>query len=112
MKISRAEYDGRLIEQSPTIDDSIIKQFKSTFKKTTVRVPDTCNGLHPCKIYERSEEEKMEEIMANAEKLLSQRKAKKWESVMPKIKDASHSIKHTDAKHESKKEIDALHSMN
>lgn len=110
LKISRAEYD-RLIEQSPTIDDSIIKQFKSTFKKTLVRVPDTCNGLHPCKIYERSEEEKMEEIMANAGKLLSQRKAKKWESVMPKIKDASHSIKHTDAKHESKKEIDALHSM-
>lgn len=110
LKVSRAEYD-RLIEQSPTIDDSIIKQFKSTFKKIDVRVPDTCNGLHPCKIYERSEEEKVEEIMANAGKLLSNRKAKKWGSVMPKIKEASHSVKNTDSKHESMKEIDALHSM-
>ena len=49
--------------------------------------------------------------MANAGKLLSQRQAKKWGSVMPKIKEATHSVKNTDAKHESKKEIDALHSM-
>ena len=44
------EYD-RLIEQSPPIDDSIIKQFKYNFKNIDVHKPDICNGLDKCKIY-------------------------------------------------------------
>ena len=44
LKVSRAEYD-RLIEQSPPIDDPILKQFKKNFKDIDIRKPDICNGL-------------------------------------------------------------------
>tara|TARA_B100001287_G_C22630830_1_gene505033 strand:+ start:58 stop:1113 length:1056 start_codon:yes stop_codon:yes gene_type:complete len=78
LKVCRAEYD-RLIEQSPPIDDPIIKQFKHTFKNVNIRKPDICNGLHPCKIFEITEEEKKAEAVAEASiKLLDKRKPKKW----------------------------------
>ena len=114
LKVSRAEYD-RLIEQSPTIDDNVIHQFKKTFKDTNVRVPDTCNGLHPCKIYERSEEEKMEDIVVSAGKrLLENKKVRKW-TINDVNKKANElplegTAKHSHSKHESKKELDELHS--
>ena len=115
LKVSRAEYD-RLIEQSPTIDDNVIHQFKKTFKNTDVRVPDTCNGLHPCKIYERSEEEKMEDIVVSAGKrLLENKKVRKWtiNDVNNKTKELplEGTAKHSHSKHESKKELDELHSF-
>uniref|UniRef100_A0A6C0F7I8 SMODS and SLOG-associating 2TM effector domain-containing protein n=1 Tax=viral metagenome TaxID=1070528 RepID=A0A6C0F7I8_9ZZZZ len=115
LKVSRAEYD-RLIEQSPTIDDNVIRQFKKTFKNTDIRVPDTCNGLHPCKIYERSEEEKMEDIVVSAGKrLLENKKVRKWtiNDVNNKTKELplEGTAKHSHSKHESKKELDELHSF-
>ena len=53
LKISRAEYD-RLIESSPSIDDDIIRSFKSTFKnykELDISVPNICNGLDRVSIF-------------------------------------------------------------
>jgi hypothetical protein len=81
LKICRAEYD-RLIEQSPTIDDPIINQFKKAFKNTDIQKPDMCNGLDKCKIYQPSKEEKLENVLTNVStKLLSKKPAKKWDNV-------------------------------
>ena len=65
LNVCRAEYD-RLIEQSPTIDDSIIIQYKRAFKDTDINHPHVCNGLHKCKVYELSENEKAASIVAHA----------------------------------------------
>ena len=65
LNVCRAEYD-RLIEQSPTIDDSIIIQYKKSFKDTDINHPHVCNGLHKCKVYELSENEKAATIVAHA----------------------------------------------
>ena len=50
LKLCRAEYD-RLIEQSPSIDDDIISQFKGKFKKYETSKPSICNGLDKCEIF-------------------------------------------------------------
>jgi len=50
LKLCRSEYD-RLIEQSPSIDDDIINQFKSKFKNYHVAKPSICNGLDKCEIF-------------------------------------------------------------
>ena len=50
LKLCRAEYD-RLIEQSPSIDDDIISQFKSKFKNYETSKPSICNGLDKCEIF-------------------------------------------------------------
>ena len=115
LKICRAEYD-RLIESSPTIDDSIIKQFKYNFKKTDIIQPDICNGLHKCKIYKPSKEEKLEEVMSVAgAKLLEKRKSKKWNVNLPmnKIEDNDElkSIFKKEDKESSRKELDELKSV-
>ena len=100
LKICRAEYD-RLIEQSPLIDDVIIKQFKCIFKAADLRKPDICNGLHRCKVYELSEEEKMANIMAKAsEKMI--KPTKKW---------TVKTNKSMNPRDESKREIDELKNM-
>lgn len=100
LKICRAEYD-RLIEQSPLIDDVIIKQFKCIFKGADLRKPDICNGLHRCKVYELSEEEKMANIMAKAsEKMI--KPTKKW---------TVKTNKSMNPRDESKREIDELKNM-
>ena len=78
LKICRAEYD-RLIEQSPPIDDSILNQFKRTFKGNDIRKPDICNGLDRCKIFKPSLEEKSAETVAcAAQKLLKIGPNKSW----------------------------------
>ena len=75
LKVCRSEYD-RLIEQSPPIDDPIIKQFKTNFKDIKIRKPDICNGLHPCKIFEKDEIEKKADIIKGvSEKLLNKSKS-------------------------------------
>ena len=75
LKVCRAEYD-RLIEQSPPIDDPIIKQFKTNFKSIDIRKPDICNGLHKCKIFEKDEIEKKADIIKGvSEKLLNKSKS-------------------------------------
>tara|TARA_B100000900_G_scaffold406879_1_gene418631 strand:- start:1157 stop:2293 length:1137 start_codon:yes stop_codon:yes gene_type:complete len=116
MKLCRAEYD-RLIEQSPPIDDKIIKQFKHSFKNIQIKVPPMCNGLDKCKIYvpEVSEQEKVENTMVNvATKLKAQRKPRKWSiNDVPKIPntDEIQSAKQTSPKSESKRELAELHSI-
>ena len=75
LKVCRAEYD-RLIEQSPPIDDHIIKQFKTNFKSVDIRKPDICNGLHKCKIFEKDEIEKKTDIIKGVSaKLLDKSRA-------------------------------------
>ena len=74
LNVCRAEFD-RLIEQSPTIDDSIIKQYKYTFKGVDINHPLVCNGLHKCKVYEPSEQEKTASIVANASEKLKKNSA-------------------------------------
>ena len=72
LTICRAEFD-RLIEQSPSIDDAVTKNFKKVFKNTIkegLRVPEICNGLHRVSVYEPSQDERVASIMANvAEKV-------------------------------------------
>ena len=112
LKVCRAEYD-RLIEQSPPIDDKIIKQFKSNFKNTDIRKPDICNGLDKCKIFKPSEEEKKADVLANAGlKLMERKKIKHWNPVetkkeLPKKIDLSFQSKNED----SKDELDGLLNM-
>jgi hypothetical protein len=60
LKISRAEYD-RLIEQSPVIDDEIIKIFKRKFKSFKVSKPSITNGLDICKIHNREDNRHVEQ---------------------------------------------------
>ena len=65
LNVCRAEYD-RLIEQSPLVDDSILKQFHNKFHDTDINKPEMCNGLDKCEIYQLSEEEKQAELMVLA----------------------------------------------
>jgi len=111
LKVSRAEYD-RLIEQSPPIDDPIIKQFKRIFKNTDIKKPDICNGLDKCKIFTPSKEEKNEEMIANAgAKLLERRKTKVWDPVNVRNDIPSHTdkpIRNNENNIDSKKELEGL----
>ena len=120
LKVCRAEYD-RLIEQSPPIDDPIIKQFKSNFKNTDIRKPDICNGLDKCKIFKPSEEEKKADVVANAGmKLLERKKSKKWSSPneyeLKNLNKSNEIIseprKQFETRNESQKELEGLVSMN
>jgi len=65
LKVCRAEFD-RLIEQAPLIEDDILKLFKTRFKDVDIIKPEICNGLHKCKVYKPSQEEKVANIIANA----------------------------------------------
>jgi len=82
LKVCRSEYD-RLIEQSPPIDDSILKQFRNTFKDTDIRKPDICNGLDRCKIFSPSEADKKADAVAGAATKMMDLKRKKraWSPV-------------------------------
>jgi len=120
LKVCRAEYD-RLIEQSPPIDDPIIKQFKSNFKNTDIRKPDICNGLDKCKIFKPSEEEKKADVVANAGmKLLERKKSKKWsppneyefKNLNKSNEISSEPKKQFKTRNESQKELEGLVSMN
>lgn len=73
LNICRAEYD-RLIEQSPMIDDSILKQFHHKFHDTDINKPEMCNGLDKCEIYKPTKEEKAAEMLANVTTKLSNKK--------------------------------------
>jgi hypothetical protein len=116
LKVCRSEYD-RLIEQSPPIDDPIIKQFKRNFKNTDIKKPDICNGLDKCKIFIPSKEEKNEEMIANAgAKLLERRKTKKnqWDLVNIRNDIPSHTdkpLKRDENNIDSKKELEGLLSI-
>ena len=77
LKICRAEYD-RLIEQSPIVDDTILKQFDGKFGRTDINKPEMCNGLDKCEIYEPPKEEKIAEVLATAGSKFA---AKSWKKI-------------------------------
>jgi hypothetical protein len=79
LNVCRAEYD-RLIEQSPPIDDDIIKKYKYEFDKLEddFNHPLVCNGLHKCKIFIPSEDEKKAKTVAEAGEKLLNLKKNKW----------------------------------
>ena len=97
LKICRAEFD-RLIEQAPSVDDSIIKEFNTKFKGIDIIRPEICNGLHKCKIYKPNKDEKIAGVLAVAgNKFLDKRKehlksARSWKKidVQKKAKNIMH----------------------
>jgi len=97
LNICRAEYD-RLIEQSPMIDDSILKLFHTKFHDTDINKPEMCNGLDKCEIYQPSVEEKTASIMSNA--------ASKFTSFRSNVNSESKEMK------ETKKELHGLTKLN
>ena len=105
LKISRAEYD-RLIEQSPTIDDPIIKQFNRAFKNTDIQKPDMCNGLDKCKIYVPTKEEKLENVLTNvSEKLLKNKSVKKWNVNKPTSENTKNIVNNEVTSYSASKKI-------
>ena len=97
LKICRAEFD-RLIEQAPSVDETIVKEFNKSFKDTDIIRPEICNGLHKCKIYKPNKEEKIAGVLAVAgNKFLDKRKehlksARSWKKmeVQKKAKNIMH----------------------
>ena len=97
LKICRAEFD-RLIEQAPSVDETIISEFNKSFKETDIIRPEICNGLHKCKIYKPNKEEKIAGVLAVAgNKFLDKRKehlksARSWKKidVQKKAKNIMH----------------------
>tara|TARA_A100001015_G_scaffold289890_1_gene362278 strand:+ start:5125 stop:6171 length:1047 start_codon:yes stop_codon:yes gene_type:complete len=79
LNVCRAEYD-RLIEQSPPIDDDIIKKYKGEFRELEedFNHPLVCNGLHKCKVFIPSEDEKKAKTVAEAGEKLLNLKKNKW----------------------------------
>ena len=79
LNVCRAEYD-RLIEQSPPIDDDIIKKYKSEFDKLDedFNHPLVCNGLHKCRVFIPSEDDKKAHTVAVAGEKLLNLKRNKW----------------------------------
>ena len=108
LTVCRAEFD-RLIEQSPSIDDDIIKSFKKTFKKSDVRVPEICNGLHKVTVYEPSQEEKVASIMATAANKVKPNR-KLWAAV--DVNKAANILETNHVKHqENKKNKSDIHEL-
>lgn len=123
LNVCRAEYD-RLIEQSPSIDDSIIAQYNNKFKDHKhINHPHVCNGLHKCKVYEASVEEKVSNIVADAGNKL---KNKVWKhhnvdlnhnkrehELKPVIKEVEEivEVKSLSQTEEAKKELEGLMNM-
>ena len=109
MNICRAEYDG-LIEQSPTIDDDIIYQFKMNFKNATLKKPDICNGLDKCTIYEIPKTQKVAKIMSSA--VQQMKPTKTWKNITDnKLIHHKPSTKHVESHHENKREIGELANL-
>jgi len=109
MNICRSEYDG-LIEQSPTIDDDIIYQFKMNFKNASLKKPDICNGLDKCTIYEIPKTQKVAKIMSSAVRQM--RPEKTWKNITDnKLIHHKPPTKHVESHHENKREIGELANL-
>ena len=113
LNVCRAEYD-RLIEQSPPIDDDIIKKYKSEFEELEedFNHPLVCNGLHKCRVFIPSEDDKKANTVAAAGDKFMNLKKKQWEprfenQVTRKVKVSSQ-IKNE----ESKQELESLTGLN
>jgi hypothetical protein len=79
LNVCRAEYD-RLIEQSPPIDDDIIKKYKCEFDELDedFNHPLVCNGLHKCRVFIPNEDDKKAHTVAAAGEKLLNLKKNKW----------------------------------
>ena len=79
LNVCRAEYD-RLIEQSPPIDDDIIKKYKYEFEELEedFNHPLVCNGLHKCRVFVPNEDDKKAHTVAAAGEKLLNLKRNKW----------------------------------
>jgi hypothetical protein len=110
LSICRAEFD-RLIEQSPSIDDDIIKQFKKVFKNPEVRVPEICNGIHPVKIYIPSKEEKVADILSKATDKMTT-KTKSWRNIsVNKVNTIKDNHVKWDGENKSKSDLSDLQNL-
>jgi hypothetical protein len=116
LKNCRLEYD-QLIESSPTIDDSIIKEFKYNFSNASLKKPDICNGLDICEIYEPTKEEKAAELMSNIgikmkEKEVNKKSKNKWNRLSNNIENINNIKDHPKFDYSnmnnSKKELENL----
>ena len=88
LNVCRAEYD-RLIEQSPPIDDDIIKKYKGEFDDLDkdFNHPLVCNGLDRCKVFEKNEEDVKAETLASAgDKFMNLKKNKINNEIQRRIK--------------------------
>ena len=114
LNVCRAEYD-RLVEQSPPIDDDIIKRYKGEFNKLEqdFNHPHVCNGLKKCKVFKYNEDEKKAETLASAGNKFRNLTRKKWEPdfdnrTIRKIKVTNND----DKPNESQKELESLIGLN
>ena len=114
LNVCRAEYD-RLIEQSPLIDDSILKQFRDTFHDTDINKPEMCNGLDKCDIYKPSKEEKVADIVSNVAHKFSHSKKHLYSVNMDPFKEVTkkeviHTMDRGSVK-DNKEELNGILSM-
>ena len=114
LNVCRAEYD-RLVEQSPPIDDDIIKRYKGEFNKLEpdFNHPHVCNGLKKCKVFKYNEDEKKAETLASAGNKFRNLTRKQWEPdfdnrTIRKIKVTNND----DKPNESQKELESLIGLN
>ena len=99
-----------MIEQSPTIDDDIIHQFKMNFKNATLKKPDICNGLDKCTIYEIPKTQKVAKIMSSA--VQQMKPTKTWKNITDnKLIHHKPPTKHVESHHENKREIGELANL-
>jgi len=114
LNVCRAEYD-RLIEQSPPIDDDIIKRYKSEFNKLEpdFNHPHVCNGLKKCKVFKYNEDDKKAETLATAGNKFRNLTRKQWEPDFDNRAKRTIKVTNNDIKsNESKKELESLIGLN
>lgn len=84
LKICRAELD-RLIEQSPQIPDSVLKQFEEKFGTIRdIKKPDICNHIEHTSIYTDTEG-RLKKVAAEAALILRHKKNTLKEIVLPEL---------------------------
>ena len=114
LNVCRAEYD-RLIEQSPPIDDDIIKRYKSEFNKLEpdFNHPHVCNGLKKCKVFQYNEDDKKAETLATAGNKFRNLTRKQWEPDFDNRAIRKLKVTNNDYKpNESQKELESLIGLN
>lgn len=114
LNVCRSEYD-RLIEQSPPIDDDIIKRYKSEFNKLEpdFNHPHVCNGLKKCKVFQYNEDDKKAETLANAGNKFRNLTRKQWEPDFDNRAIRKLKVTNNDYKpNESQKELESLIGLN
>ena len=113
LNVCRAEYD-RLIEQSPPIDDDIIKKYKCEFEELEedFNHPLVCNGLHKCRVFMPSEDDKKANTVAVAGDKFMNLKKKQWEPRFDNQVSRKIKVGPKTNNNESKKELESLTGLN